>query len=131
MLSFGLLAFPILELKSPANTTSPCLLCFCTSTTTSLNFLGISFTVLFRLWRHGDFSYEKLFRSPFPWYPYPYAFVELCVFESPLLCHTSILSLGTLLPPLPILAILSFPLFPYPLVLVLSLIHISEPTRPY
>ena len=49
MFSFGLLAFPILELKSPttSNTTSPYLLHFCTSIALSPNFLCTSFALLF------------------------------------------------------------------------------------
>ena len=50
MFSFGLLAFPILELRSPTtycSTASPCLLYFCVSTATPPNFLRITSTVLF------------------------------------------------------------------------------------
>ena len=72
--SFGSLAFPSLELKTPTSTTTPCLLYFCTSTTaTSLNFLCISFALLFDSGGVQMFPKKKTFRSPFPWYHFPYA----------------------------------------------------------
>ena len=115
MLSFGLLALPFLELKSPTKTTSPCLLYFSTSTATSPNFLRICFTVLFDSGNRTSsvclLPYSSTLeacrcllrnKSPLLWYPYLYAFVELCVFITSIISHKYYrTTVGTLLPPTP------------------------------
>ena len=98
--SFGLLAFPIFELKSPTNSTSRCLLHLSRSTATFPKFRCIPFTALFYSGGICMFP-NKNISLPAPPVPLSICFRRMLWLWSRLLCHTRILWLGTLLPPPP------------------------------
>ena len=89
MFSFGLLAFPIFQLKSPTKTSSPCLIHFIhlllSLRTSSVYLLPYSSTLgACRCFLRKDFS------PPSPLVPLSICFRNFLCLRSPLVCHTKI-----------------------------------------